>query len=225
MINPLYKIKNWKLICLNDLLEEEEKQVDLSIFDKFIEKYWNRILEKQPLWFYEIDKIYFLYPYSLGYRYPKTNIVKYFQIAKTWSEKYCKLIFDFIKDKVLDFAKRYDAVVFVPWSVDRKCNVLDYLKEYLEKNWLKIIPSFRVKEWNEIKNIRILKEKFRVANEKFEIWDIFDNITKILIIDDMVNTGASMCAIANKLKKKYKNLKIDWLAIVGSLTEEMISDI
>jgi len=225
MINPIYKVKDGKLICLNDLLEEEEKQVDLSIFKKFIEKYWNKILEKQPLRFCEIDNIYFLYPYSLGYWYPKTNIVKYFQVAKTWSEKYCRLIFNFIKDKILDFSQKYDAVVFVPWSVDRKCNVLDYLRKYLEKKWVKIISSFRVKEGNEIKNIKSLKEKFRVANEKFEVGKVGKDIKSVLIIDDMVNTGASMCAIANKLKKKNNNLKIDWLSIVGSLTEEMISDI
>ena len=103
--------------------------------------------------------------------------------------------------------------------------VLDYLKKYLEENWVKIISSFRVKEWIEIKNVKTLKEKFRVANEKFEIWNLFDNIKNVLIIDDMVNTGASMCAIANKLKKKNKNLKVDWLAIVGSQAEEMISDV
>ena len=103
--------------------------------------------------------------------------------------------------------------------------MLDYLRKYLEKKWVKIISSFRVKEGNEIKNIKSLKEKFRVASEKFEIWEIFDNVKNILIIDDMVNTGASMCAIANKLKKKKKDLKIDWLSIVGSLTEEIISDI
>jgi len=103
--------------------------------------------------------------------------------------------------------------------------VLDYLKKYLEENWVKIISSFRVKEWIEIKNVKTLKEKFRVANEKFEIWNLFDNIKNVLIIDDMVNTGASMCAIANKLKKKNKNLKVNWLAIVGSQAEEMISDV
>jgi phosphoribosylpyrophosphate synthetase len=47
----------------------------------------------------------------------------------------------------------------------------------------------------------------------------------VLIIDDMINTGASMCAIANKLKKKKSNLIIDGLAIVGSLTEQLVSDI
>lgn len=38
----------------------------------------------------------------------------------------------------------------------------------------------------------------------------------------MVNTWASMCAIAFKLSE---NIQIDWLAIVGSLSNELVSDI
>lgn len=39
----------------------------------------------------------------------------------------------------------------------------------------------------------------------------------------MVNTWASMCSIANKIKNK--DLNIDWFSIVWSLSNEIISDI
>ncbi len=222
-MEPLYETKDWKLIYLNDLLEKQEKKVDLSFFEKFKQKFWDKILQKQPLGLCNINNIYFFYPYTLGYGYPKTNIVKYFQIAKTWNEKYCQKIFDFVKDKVLDFSKNYDAVVFVPYSVKRACNVLDYLKDYLKGNWIKVIDSFQVKEWNEIKNIKSLKNKFETAFKKFDIEKLDnDYYKKILIIDDMVNTWASMCAIASKLPK---SIQIDWLWIVWSLSNELVSDI
>ncbi len=218
----LYKIRNWKILYLNDLLEEKEKKIDLHIFEKFKKKYWNKILTKEPLWLCNIENIYYFYPYTLWYGYPKTNIVKYFQIAKTWNEKYCKLIFDLVKYRVLEFSKKYDAVVFVPYSVERKCNVLDYLKDYLKSNNVQIIESFQIKEWNEIKNIKSLKEKFNTASKKFDIEAIKEDYKKILIIDDMVNTWASMCAIASKIQK---NIEIDGLSIVWSLSNELVSDI
>ena len=170
-----------------------------------------------------LEKIFFFYPYSLGFWYPKTNIAKLIQIAKTWDLDYCKKVFDLVKQKVLDFAKNYDAVIFVPYSVERNCNFLVLLKDYLKQNNIKIIDSFRIKPGNEIKNIKSLKEKFKVAQAKFDIEKNIDsNIEKILIIDDMVNTWASMCAIADKFDK---NLKIHWLWIVWSLSNEIVSDI
>ena len=221
-MNPLYEIINWKLVYLNDLLEPKEAEVDLKVYEKFVKKFKDKILEKEPLGLCNLNKVYFFYPYTLGYWYPKTNIVKYFQIAKTWDEKYCEKIFNFIKNKVLEFAKNYEAVVFVPYSVKRKCNVLDYLKNYLKQNWVKIIDSYQVLEWNEIKNIKSLKEKFYTASKKFDVETPVENYEKILIIDDMVNTWASMCAIASKLPE---NIQIDGLWIVGSLSNEIVSDI
>jgi len=222
-MEPLYKVKDGKLVYLNDLLEPEIKEVDLTILEKFKDRFWTKVLEKQPLGLCNINNIYFFYPYSLGYGYPKTNIVKYFQVAKTWNEKYCKTIFDFVKDRVVDFSRNYDAVVFVPYSVKRACNVLDYLKDYLNRNWINVIDSFQVKEGNEIKNIKSLKDKFETASKKFDVEKIDDDCCKkILIIDDMVNTWASMCAIASKLPR---NIQIDGLWIVWSLSNELVSDI
>ena len=220
-MNMLYDTKDGKLVYLNDLLEPQLKEVDLSILEKFLRKYSWKILTKEPLWLCNIENIYFFYPYTLGYGYPKTNIVKYFQIAKTGNKQYCEKIFNFVKDKVLNFAKKYDAVVFVPYSVKRQCNVLDYLKDYLKKNNVKIIESFQVREWNEIKNIKSLKDKFETALKKFDV-NFNQDYKKILIIDDMVNTWASMCAIASKFPS---NVHIDGLSIVGSLSNELVSDI
>jgi len=224
-MNFLYKKENNKIIYINDLAEEiENKNLDLSIYEKFLDKYWNNILEKEALWLCNLEKIFFLFPYSLGFWYPKTNIAKLIQIAKTGEKKYCEKVFNLIKEKTLNFAKKYDAVIFVPYSVERKCNFLILLKNFLKENNIKVIESFRIKAWNEIKNIKSIKEKFNVASQKFDIeQNNLDNIKNILIIDDMVNTWASMCSIANKIKNK--DLNIDWFSIVWSLSNEIISDI
>ncbi len=220
----LYKVKENKLFFLDEMWIEKEKQsIDLSIYNKFIKKYWKQILEKEALWLCNLEKIYFLYPYSLGFWYPKTNIAKLIQIAKTWELDYCKKVFNLVKTKTLNFAKQYDAVVFVPYSVERKCNFLILLKNFLKQNNIKVIESFRIKAGNEIKNIKSIKEKYKVAFEKFDIEKNTDfKYKKILIIDDMVNTWASMCAIANKFDS---NLKIDAFSIVWSLSNEIVSDI
>jgi hypothetical protein len=39
MINPLYEIRGNKIVFLDDLLHKQEKDIDLSIFKKFLEKY------------------------------------------------------------------------------------------------------------------------------------------------------------------------------------------
>jgi len=220
----VYKQKwNW-IIFLDDLGNEKETQeINIKVFEKFKEKYKNNILEKEALGLCNIKKIFFFYPYSLGYWYPKTNIAKLIQIAKTGDLEYCQKVFELVKEKVLDFSSKYDAIVFVPYSVERNCNFLVLLKDYLKENNINIIDSFRIKPGNEIKNIKKLKEKFEVASKKFDIEkNLNSNIKKILIIDDMVNTWASMCAIANKFDK---NLQIDWLWVVWSLSNEIISDI
>lgn len=220
----LYEKKGNDFFWLDDLWEKKEiKNLDLSIYDKFLNKYSDKILEKEPLGLCNLEKIFFLYPYSLWYWYPKTNISKLIQIAKTWDEEYCKKIFELIKMKVLEFSKNYEAVIFVPYSVERKCNFLILLKDFLKENNIKIIESYKVKPWNEIKNIKSLKEKFKVASEKFDIEKNFKDYKNILIIDDMVNTWASMCAIANKIQNK--NIEVDWFSIVWSLSNELISDI
>jgi len=223
-MNFLYKQEKDKIIYLNDLwLESEKSNLDISIYNKFNEKYWEKILEKEPLWLCNLEKIFFLYPYSLGFWYPKTNISKLIQIAKTWDLDYCEKVFDLIKNQTFNFAKKYDAVIFVPYSVERKCNFLTLLKIFLKENNINIIESFKIKSWNEIKNIKSIKEKFIVASEKFDIENNYENYKKILIIDDMANTWASMCAIANKINKK--DIIIDWFSIVGSLSNEIVSDI
>ena len=221
----LYEKLENKILYLDDLWEEKENNnLDISIYNKFIEKYWNNILEKEPLWLCNLEKIFFLYPYSLWFWYPKTNISKLIQIAKTGDDNYCKKVFDLVKNKTINFAKKYDAIIFVPYSVERKSNFLILLKEYLKENNINIIESFRVKPWNEIKNIKSIKEKFKVASEKFDIdKNNLDDFNKILIIDDMANTWASMCAIANKITNK--NIHIDWFSIVWSLSNEIVSDI
>ncbi|MDQ7022964.1 MAG: hypothetical protein Q9M97_05545 [Candidatus Gracilibacteria bacterium] len=93
----------------------------------------------------------------------------------------------------------------------------------MRENKINIIESFKVKSGNEIKNIKSIKEKFKVASEKFDIENNYENYKNILIIDDMANTGASMCAIANKVKNK--DIKIDGFSIVGSSSNEIVSDI
>jgi len=69
-METLYKIKDWKIVYLNDLLEEKEKEkeVDLSIFEKFKQKYWNKVLNKEALWLCNIENIYFfiLILYDMG---------------------------------------------------------------------------------------------------------------------------------------------------------------
>jgi hypothetical protein len=64
----LYKKEENKIIYLDELgLEKSNSNLDFSIYKKFIQKYSNKILEKEPLGLCNLEKIFFLFPYSLGF--------------------------------------------------------------------------------------------------------------------------------------------------------------
>jgi len=231
MNNPIYYIEENKRILkvLDKSLEiKEYKNLNLEILKKFYINYKWYISKEIRVNDSLNMKTFFLYPYTIGYWYPKTNIAQLLEIAKLWNEKYCKYVyFTFLKKALLEIAINYDFIAFVPPSINRKCNILTLAKKDLKFLWKKIIYTYKKWVWPQIKNIKDIKEKKRIADIKFWVWKI-ENIKdnpKILIIDDVVNTGASMLSIAEKIKKKAPNSIIEGFALIWSLSNDLIKEI
>lgn len=227
-INPLYTIKSNTLIVLDSFLDNKEyKDLNLNIFKNFEIKYKDKFLCKQDDLKHSL-RIYFKYPYSLWYNYPKTNISQLLEIAKLWNAKYCQYVYySYFEKYIKIIASKYDIIAFIPPSINRKCNILTLAKKDLKFLWKKIIYTYKKWVWPQIKNIKDIKEKKRIADIKFWVWKI-ENIKdnpKILIIDDVVNTGASMLSIAEKIKKKAPNSIIEGFALIWSLSNDLIKEI
>ena len=227
-INPLYTI-NWKNVIVFDkfLKNKVYQNLNVEIYNKFSSNFSNKILTKQlPIKNCQINKVYFLYPYSIWYGYPKTNISQLLEIAKLWNKKYCNYIFkNYLETIIPNIIKNYDAIVFVPPSISRQCNILNLIKKQVQKIWKQIIYSYKKELWPQIKTIKNLEEKIKTANIKFGVWKVNGWIKKILIVDDVVNTWASICSIAEKIRNKNKNVIIDSFCLIWSLDNEMIKEI
>lgn len=225
--NPfLFKKQDW-FYYINDLLEIiklDNKQV--WVYDKFINRYWNNeIFEKNHLIKSNyLNKSFFLFPYSIWYGYPMFNLAKLVQISKTWNTKLVNLVVDLVIKKIEKFIKNYDAIIVTPHSVDRKNSpLIEIEKRLFYKS--KIIKVDKIWVSAEIKNVKNIDDKIKIANSKFNIKNIDNGIKKILIIDDMINTWATVEAIWKKIKEIDNNIKVDCLSIIWSLDKEIISNI
>ncbi len=229
-ISPIYTIKDNSVYVLDNFLNYKKyDNLDLNIYNKYMQYYQNNnnILTKQlPIANCNIRNVYFLYPYSIWYGYPKTNISQLLEIAKLWNEKYCQYVYNnYIKDIIPNIANNYDAIAFVPPSISRKCNILNLMKKQIKLIWKPIIYTYKKNIWPQIKTVKKLEDKIKTADEKFAVWKVDNNIQSILIIDDVVNTWASICSIAKKIKEKNENVIIDSFCLIWSLDNQMIKEI
>ena len=175
-----------------------------------------------------VDELYYLDFYAVE-RFGKTQLGCLMHYAKQGQNKnLMKLIVDEIKNRIQVFITTYNisAVLFVPPTIKRKVQIMDYFEKELKLN----LPSISVKK---ISNEIVIPQKAlsklfeRVANAKNTF--VVPEQTKydrILIIDDAIGSGATINEIALKVKNKKIAKHIVGLAITGSYKGfEVISEI
>jgi len=228
--NPLYKLENNNIFSVNQCMEYVKNNVDPIIYKNYINthKKHNTLSSKLPAdkWGF-INNTYYFYPYSLWYAYSKTNIATLLEISKNWYNTLVNILFEHIKLDVINTCKLYDYIVIVPQSINRKYNILINIEKLLENSLFKTIKLINNPYYPAIKNIRKLEDKLTCSLKKFSIdtnTPIKDN-ANILIIDDVINTWATIVWIASKLKEINPNINIDALWLIASIKNEIIKEI
>ena len=115
---------------------------------------------------------------------------------------------------------KYDAIAIIPWSIDRKNQLLNILKQRLKflnlpfVNIIKYSPS-----WIMIPQKSLKTREQRIKNARNTIFVDDKNIKKykkVFLIDDFVWSGSTLNEVAKKLKDEWV-LFVDWFAFVWNL--------
>lgn len=166
-----------------------------------------------------LDRLYFLYPYSLPV-FGKTKIATWlFHGKQTENVELMKKVFDKVIPKIQNCIQQgnYDAIGFIPPSVPRS---IQFMKE-LQKKLLIKIPVIKIEK---IKNAIIIQQKSlkdirdRIKNaENTLVVTEKQTYKKILLIDDFTGSGSTLNVVAEKIKKQSLGKEIHGLTITGSM--------
>ena len=136
----------------------------------------------------------------------------------------------FYKLECLIKTEKIDCIAIVPWSIDRKNQLLWILKKRLKEFNLDFLDIVKYYENGiSIPQKSIKSKTWRIKNALNTIFVNDDNVRKyenILLIDDFVWSGATLNITAKKIKENWwKN--IIWFAFVWSLdlNYEVINEI
>lgn len=175
-----------------------------------------------------IDELYYLDFYAIE-RFGKTHLGCLMHYAKQGqNKKLMKSITGEIKNRIDNFIIQHqiDALVYVPPTIKRNLQIMDYFEKELKLD----LPKISVKK---VSNEIVIPQKAlaklfeRVANAKntFVVPDQ-KKYNKVLIIDDAIGSGATINEIALKLKSKKIAKYIIGMAVTGSYKGfEVISEI
>ncbi len=136
-----------------------------------------------------------------------------------------KLIWESIHEIILKLEcvikkEEYDAIAITPWSIDRKNQLLLFLKKALNDLWLPFINIIKYYPNNiPIPQKSIKTRAWRIKNARNTIFINDENIKKykkVFLIDDFVWSGSTLNETAAKLKKQWVK-KVDWFAFVWNM--------
>jgi hypoxanthine-guanine phosphoribosyltransferase len=124
----------------------------------------------------------------------------------------------------------YNAIGIVPWSINRKNQLLKIFKNQLKSvgipfvNIIKYYPSgIAIPQ----KSLKTREQRIQNAKNTIFVDDIdIKNYEKVLLLDDFVGSGATLNETAKKLKQAWVK-KVDSFAFVGNLnlSYEVINEI
>jgi DNA-binding MarR family transcriptional regulator len=175
-----------------------------------------------------VDCLFYLDFYAIE-RFGKTRLGTLMHYAKQGQNKFLmKIIVNEIKQRIVKLIEEeaVTAILYVPPTIKRKIQIMDFLKTQLAID----LPSIKVEK---IKTQIIVPQKAlskifeRVANAKNTfIVPRQQAYEHVLIIDDAIGSGATINEIAIKIKDKKLANKITGLSITGSYKGfEVISEL
>lgn len=124
--------------------------------------------------------------------------------------------------------KKIDAVIFTPPTIVRTVQFRDVLRGMLKVTVFEVGVSKTVLPDRVLRAQKTLKWIERIINARENItlseFSVLQKYNHIIILDDNFTTGATMNAIAEKLKKNGFTGKITAITITGKFHDAVISD-
>jgi phosphoribosylpyrophosphate synthetase len=177
-----------------------------------------KIAETKGIGSNNINRLFYLDFYAIE-RFGETRLGTLMHFAKQGQNKMLMAIIVLeIKNRIEQLIKmeKIEAVVFVPPTIDRKVQIMNYLQTFLKLK----VPIVAIKKLHNqiiIPQKALSKIHERVANAQMSFVNIEkQQYKKVLIIDDAVGSGATINEIAQKLKQKQTAKEVFGLAITGS---------
>ena len=169
----------------------------------------------------QLDHVYYSDFYSLP-KFGKTKLGNLVLYAKqSQNVKLINEVADQVSDSILRLLKihKIDAIAWAPHSLPRKIPFLNQVKKNLKLNLPEIIFLKAYSGNIPIAQKSLSKLEERIDNAENTIYpkENKSNYKRVLIIDDAVGSGATLQAIAGKLKKINPKVVTIGYAIVGSL--------
>ncbi len=166
-----------------------------------------------------LDKVFYLDFYSIE-KYGKTLLWNLMLYSKQTNDKELAIkVLNQVKENIYKFVEKYniDSFAFIPPSIDRKIQLIDELKKWLNLKLpeLKLLKIFKNKPVPQ-KSLKSKNDRIINASETIFIWDNSFKWKNILLIDDAIWSWATLNETAKKIRQKNIAENIYGLAIVWS---------
>jgi predicted amidophosphoribosyltransferase/biotin operon repressor len=167
-----------------------------------------------------LDHLYYLHPHSIPV-FGKTKIAQLlFHAKQTQDKKLIERVLDLIVPEIQDFIKKntFDSIAFVPPTVTRTTQFMKRLEARVAST-LPTIPVEKIRTTIIIqqKSLKDIGERTANAVATMLVQTHDTEYTHTLILDDFTGSGATLNAIAEKMKKQGVSKNISGLTITGSM--------
>lgn len=149
-------------------------------------------------------------------RTPLATLVHYAKLGQ--SDFMMNILIEEITDKIVQFVKEKhaDAIAYVPPTLGRQLQLIKFIKTNLNLS-LPLVEIKKVDSLIPLPQSSILKMENKIKNaDNTYVVSETRHFKHLLIIDDTVDSGATLNQIAGKIKLKGIAAEITALAIVGS---------
>lgn len=235
-LSPEWKILKWfnwlKDWCFNRNLDVDEKIKNYISIYNYIKSLEDNCWLLDAIWVFwkhfekvNLDKVYYADQYK-RMEFGRWKLAEMTFFAKQSQNK--DLIMESINEinlklKCLISKEKFDAIAIIPWSIDRKKQLLQFLKQELKiinLPFINIIKYYPNNITIPQKSLKIREQRIQNARNTIFIDD--ENISKykkVLLIDDFVWSGSTLNETATKLKQEWIK-QVFWFAFVGNLNLE-----
>lgn len=183
---------------------------DKHNYDIGMEKY---IIIKNMAHFYSIKNVHF----SMYYNNDFKDMI--YELKYKRKKYIAKSIFNIIKDYIdyIVMKNKIDYIICVPISKKREkergFNQVEEIFKYFKYEFLKI---HKIKETKKMSKLKTTYQKNLNILNTFDVKKLNLNDKSILIVDDIITSGATIKEIEKNIKNEYRNVTIYFYAVAIS---------
>ena len=173
-----------------------------------------------------LDGLFFLDYYNIP-DFGRTKMALMLDISKEEQDKkITKELVEMVSEDIIDFINKnsFDAIGFVPFSIKREVQIMNFLKKHINVEKKKIRIEKIVPENRQIKSQKALRKKEERINNAIQTFSVIKEedteYKKVLLIDDLCGSGATLNEISRKIKNQGMAKKVFGLTIIGSKSRD-----